>query len=281
MRFWIEYKAQRLELHPGAMVIGRGPTCDLVLDDALVSRRHAQITLAEQEATLEDCGSINGVYLNERRVTDPQRLAPGDRIVIGKQQMVFRSAVHPGALAATHPRVSAETLHGFDSVELPQKLVEPIVPPDDRDEQEHTSQGHAIELLSGVVDKALALGRGAEAERILSSYLASLLEEVASGSAFDVKAAENAVAYAVKLAAATGKAQWVDYAVELYHRGKRPLPGMVVDELYLVLRKVGPVNLSSLRTYVAMLREAQNRLSPAERFVAQRIEGLAKLAALK
>jgi hypothetical protein len=283
MRFWIEYRAQRLELQPGVVLIGRSPSCQIVLDDGLVSRRHAQIVVGEEDAVLEDCGSVNGVYVNERRIDVRHELATGDRVVIGKQQLIFRAASDASALSANAPRFSAETLAGFQpSGAQGTGPTLPVFGPGLGEEHEDsTKQGHAIELLSGVVDKVLALGRGAEAERILSSYLSGILDAARAGVRVDLKAAEKSVTYAVKLAAATGKGRWVDYAIELYQLIRRPLPTAVVDELYVVLRKVSAINLALLRDYSSLLRESQNQLGPADRFVAQRIEGLLKIAALK
>lgn len=59
----------------GAVVIGRGPECDVVIDDASVSTRHAEVTLRlddedEKEFFVTDLGSSNGTFL------DGTRLAP-------------------------------------------------------------------------------------------------------------------------------------------------------------------------------------------------------------
>jgi len=138
----------------------------------------------------------------------------------------------------------------------------------------------ALDLLCGVADKVLALGRGEEAEKVLSSALANLLLEARSGSA-GASSTARAAEYSVRLADATGRAKWIDYAVELYHVLKRPLPAEVVDQLYDVLRKVSGVNRAALHAYVQLLRASQPNFGPAERFLVQRIEGLERLAALK
>jgi len=45
LRFWLEYQGRTFELRPGEVLIGRSSNCHLVLDDGLVSRRHAQIVV--------------------------------------------------------------------------------------------------------------------------------------------------------------------------------------------------------------------------------------------
>ncbi|HWZ88035.1 MAG TPA: FHA domain-containing protein, partial [Polyangiaceae bacterium] len=46
-RFWLEFQGRTFELRPGEVLIGRSSSCHLVLDDGLVSRRHAQIIVTE------------------------------------------------------------------------------------------------------------------------------------------------------------------------------------------------------------------------------------------
>jgi hypothetical protein len=276
--------------------LGRSASCQLVLDDALVSRRHAQIIVAADNVSVRDLSSANGVFVNGERVNGERALRPGDRILIGKQELLLRATLRSSLLAdsSTH-RFTAETLHGVDGSAVRQALggVAPNASPAapgptpatgiqvDDESGEATHQGDALELLGGVADKVLALGRGEEAERILTNYLHNMRDAAKSGDPPDARHAERAAHYAVRLAQGTGKAHWIDYAFDLYRVLQRPLPGPTVDQLYTVLRNVSGVSLPGLREYVAVLRAAQMRLGPAERFLVQRIEGLERLAALK
>jgi signal transduction histidine kinase len=74
---------REIELNsPGEIVIGRGSSCALCLDDSESSRNHSRIVLGVTRATLEDLSSKNGTYLNGRKVqTAP--LSNGDEILIG------------------------------------------------------------------------------------------------------------------------------------------------------------------------------------------------------
>lgn len=271
VRFSLVYRGHRFELRPGTLVIGRGTGCQLVLDDALVSRKHAEVEVSEGRATLVDLGSVNGAFVNGIRVNGRQSLADGDKIMIGQQEISV-VAIHAPSLLPESPtgRLSAETLVGIES---------PIAIQARRDdESEPTHQGDALTLLGGVVDKVLALGRGDEAERIIGPYLRNYLAAAQKANAASAEAAEKAVGYAMKLAAATRKGEWIDYAFALYTVCKRPLPGAVVEQLYTLMRQASSVNLSLLRDYVAVLRSVSARLGPNERFLAQRIEGLERLA---
>ena len=61
--------------------IGR-KDCDVVLDDRLVSRRHAELKLVDNKLEIEDLASTNGTRVNGRQVTR-KRLIPNDLISIG------------------------------------------------------------------------------------------------------------------------------------------------------------------------------------------------------
>ena len=67
------------------LVIGRSSTSDLVLPDRFLSRRHTQITRADDGDggwLVTDLGSHNGTLLNGRRLEAPQALCPGDVLVL-------------------------------------------------------------------------------------------------------------------------------------------------------------------------------------------------------
>ncbi len=275
-QYWLDYRGHRFDVRTQPLVIGRSAVCELVLDDALVSRRHAQVLLLEDVVVVEDLESVNGVYVNGERVERRRELALGDRIVIGKQEMIVHGRSRTAAPAARTMRFSAETLTGMDPVESFGSR--PTL--SGSTEEDSTHEGDALELLGGVADKVLALGRGEEAEKILAAYLTNMLDSSTRGT-IDPAMAEKAVEYAVKLAGATGKGSWVDYAFNLYKPLKRPLPGQVVDELYSVLRRVSGISLPGLRAYVAVLRGARAKFGPADRFLTQRIEGLERLASAR
>lgn len=271
VRFSLLYRGHRFELRPGTLVIGRGTGCQLVLDDALVSRKHAEIEVTPTTAVLVDLGSVNGVFINGVRVSGRRPLVDGDKLVIGQQEITLFAAVAPSLLPESPTgRLSADTLVGLESPLAPAAKA--------ADESESTHQGDALALLGGVVDKVLALGRGDEAERIIGPYLRNYLTTSQKAQSATTEAAEKAVFYAMKLAVATRKGEWIDYVFALYSICKRPLPGPVVEQLYTVLRQVSGVNINVLRDYVAVLRGVSARLGPNERFLAQRIEGLERLA---
>lgn len=67
---------------------GRGPDSDIFLDDVTVSRDHAIIVRRGEDYHLDDCGSLNGTYVNRQRV-ESQLLRHGDELQIGKYKLAF------------------------------------------------------------------------------------------------------------------------------------------------------------------------------------------------
>ena len=248
MRFRLRYQHHDLELTEGRFVIGRSATCQLSLDDPLVSRNHAVLTVATDSVLIEDLGSRNGVRVNATRVEGKRPLVHGDRITIGNQELLL----------------------------LKKRDV-----PTDTHVQPATQRGPAFGLLGALADKAIALGHGDDAERILNTHLIQVLEDARAGRDPGAEVCEKAAHYAVRLAGVTGKGRWVDFVFELYAAVRRPCATEIVDELYEVLRRVKQVSMGALRGYVGVLKEGASSLGPNERFLLSRLEGLERLAALR
>jgi pSer/pThr/pTyr-binding forkhead associated (FHA) protein len=71
------------------VTIGREPSADVFLDDVTVSRNHAVITRGPAGTALKDLGSLNGTYVNRRRIEDEEILEDGDELQIGKFRLTF------------------------------------------------------------------------------------------------------------------------------------------------------------------------------------------------
>jgi hypothetical protein len=74
----------------GTLQIGRASSCQIRPDDTYVSQLHAKISDRNGAWVVEDLGSTNGTYLNQRKVTVPTELSAGDRIRIGKTILEVR-----------------------------------------------------------------------------------------------------------------------------------------------------------------------------------------------
>ena len=91
--------------------IGRDPSNDVVLPDAMVSRRHAVIEYRGSQYFLRDCNSYNGSLVNGDRVSE-RNLRDGDLVAIGTARMLFREdldAEDAAGKVVQHP--SAPRLH--------------------------------------------------------------------------------------------------------------------------------------------------------------------------
>jgi pSer/pThr/pTyr-binding forkhead associated (FHA) protein len=75
--------------HPeGETTIGRSPDCGIFLDDVTVSRKHAVLVERNGGFFVEDQGSLNGTFVNRKRVESAQ-LDDGDELQIGKYRLTF------------------------------------------------------------------------------------------------------------------------------------------------------------------------------------------------
>ena len=70
------------------MTIGRRPDSDVFLDDVTVSRDHATLVKRSGAWFLDDSGSLNGTYVNRRRI-ESHKLDDGDEIQIGKYKLSY------------------------------------------------------------------------------------------------------------------------------------------------------------------------------------------------
>jgi len=72
----------------GPTLIGRSPECDIFLDDVTVSRKHAELKREGDTFTIRDLGSLNGTYVNRRRI-ESSVLEDDDELQIGKYRLTF------------------------------------------------------------------------------------------------------------------------------------------------------------------------------------------------
>jgi predicted component of type VI protein secretion system len=289
MRFRLRYLHHDLELIEGQFAVGRSAGCQLSLDDPLVSRRHALLVVSREGVTIEDLQSRNGVILNGQRIPGRTKVQAGDKIIIGSQELTLLEGRESAGRETASHQMGKRTLPKMPAAtELMAAERASSVPPSEQQmlgdpdaEPSMVRRADAFNLLGGVAEKALAMGRADEAERLLASPLADVVEASRAGKRLSPWLVDMAARFAAKLATATAKGAWADYVIELYDAQLRPCPAPVVDELYNAFRKVNAIDLVRLRGYVSRMREKQASLGPAERFLLQRLEGLERLAALR
>jgi len=289
----LRYQATDLELRAGDFVVGRSSSCNLALDDALVSRTHSVFRVSAEQVVVEDLGSRNGVLVNGERIERPTPLRHLDRVTIGSQEMVLIEAGRRRRVAAatgeaapcrkcgrlmegdetyctacgTPIATSASTLAGATmELQAPAIGVEP---------DEVTRQATGLSLLAGIADKALALGRYEEAERILQKQLDAMLHRAKAGKLPSPETVRLATRYALVLAVGRKRASWIDWVFGIHAATRLLVEPSMVDELHNAVRDVGYRNPKLLREYLQGFD--RDRLSPAERFVVRRLEGLERV----
>ena len=90
LRALLVAEGRRHVIPPDGALVGRSRECDVVLADANVSRRHAEILPGAADTwTIADLGSTNGVLVNGRRIEGAEVLQAGDRIVLGTADIAF------------------------------------------------------------------------------------------------------------------------------------------------------------------------------------------------
>lgn len=245
MAFVLRHRARDYPLSEGRFLIGRSESCHLCLEDPLASRNHAQVLLLNEEVRVEDLESRNGVFVNEERINGSRLLAPGDQIRIGGQEIsLIRRVLQRTETLAQSP--------------VTQRL-------------------QAFGVLGALAEKALAMGNGSEAERILGRQLEHLLERAEHQDELEGAVFEKACAYALKIATLTRKPKWLDYLFRLHASHEVLMNAELVNELYSLSRKISGASRAHLRAYLESLRGKAVSFSPGERFVLGRLEGLEAL----
>lgn len=246
MRFRLRFLLQEFDLTKAETFIGRSNNCDITINDSLASRRHAKITLGTQ-CQLEDLQSTNGVKLNGVPLEGRSNLKNGDRIRIGKLELVFislgertRKERATGQMLTCHacgtpfiqgaghcPRCGAE-----EDVTIPRVA----------------SIAWRYELMGEVIDRALAGGQHDHAKDIL----ARAKMEITRRPDTPLSAEEvHAIAFpATKLTFAISDTYWLDWSLRLHEiHGVTPSEAFV-DLLAKTPLDNQPIARRALETYL-------------------------------
>ncbi len=257
---------QELKLALGEYLIGRSNACHVILNDGLVSRRHAALRLDAQGLTLRDLGSSNGVYVNGVQVGEAgATLGDGDRIRIGREELIVRIAtLDSGAARKTPPTLPGE---------------EPRPPVAPAEERSETRRMDAFEIIGPLAATAFAEGRPEAAEQLLSRHLDVMLAAAKAGTAIPEATRDTASRLALDLAVALARPSWFDYVLELHSALGVPCADPVIDALDAALVRLTGVSVARIKSYVAVLRSSADRLETEDLLRAHRIERLALRAA--
>ncbi|HMJ15561.1 MAG TPA: FHA domain-containing protein, partial [Polyangiaceae bacterium] len=186
-RYRLRFLLQEIDLAQGETLIGRSAACHVSIEDPLVSRQHARVTIDGDRATIEDLGSRNGLQIGGRQVQGTQELNDGDRVRIGTQELVFCRVSAP-AQRGTGPntRQTGFMTHCLDcSLPYPAELLEcpscgstARVDDDTLSGVGESQRNWTLQLLVEVLAKAQSLGRWEDVERVLTRARANVDEQL-------------------------------------------------------------------------------------------------------
>jgi len=240
---------------PGAYVLGRGLDCAVVLDDPLVSRRHARLIVTPVEVVIEDLMSANGVFINGVRLERARALCDGDRVLLATREIsVFEAA--QAELEAARPPLASDPFDADRASVLPTERPDPFA------------------VVGPMAERLLGAGRIVEAERLLGDQMHRLLA-ASRVSLVTPEVCQTATLYAMKLARTSYDGKWVNFGVELCLRIRQLMPELVIDELKEALMVVPEVDADLYRDYLDVLRGMSPSMTRAE------LELVNRLACLK
>jgi pSer/pThr/pTyr-binding forkhead associated (FHA) protein len=81
----------------GSLVIGRAKDCAISIADARLSRRHSELRCQGRQVTVSDLGSVNGTFVNGKRIQEAHPLKDGDRLRVGPFEFLFEALAPPQA----------------------------------------------------------------------------------------------------------------------------------------------------------------------------------------
>ena len=254
MRYRLRFLLQEFDLDRDHVILGRGTTCSVTIDDPMMSREHVRIDLSGPKPVLEDLHSRNGTVLNGRPLIGQANLQDGDRIRIGTQELVFLALGRDNAVQRTtgaltfcpgcgipHPSASPSCPH-CGAVSTEQGVTTAV--------REVAASGWTFHLLSQVVERAIDQNRLADAERMMARGVAELEDQLEEGVEVEPSRIVRVAECAARLGCALRTARWLEVSARLYDRVFEPPSAEV---LVLVDRLPNEPQLSDA---IAALRRA-------------------------
>ncbi len=129
VRFEVRYPTgapHEIELQGTVAVLGRDPSCDLVLNDSKCSRRHAVLEAGAQGIAIRDAGSANGTYVNGKKI-ERASLREGDVIRLGEVQLTVLPEEMPGTVVMGPEDLAEMGVAGPSTI--PPRAAAPAPPP--------------------------------------------------------------------------------------------------------------------------------------------------------
>jgi hypothetical protein len=236
--YWLRHLNEDLELPSGRFTLGRSSACDLALDDPLVSRQHAVITIEAKRVQIEDLSSRNGLLVNGMSVMEPTSLGHADRITIGRHDLFL--------LEQSRLRRD-EKITQADIRRAPPGL--------GTDETAETESEHLVDSLLDACRTAIAERTITEAEETGSRLYVALRANLMRGALRTDGHLLASVPVALGLAELTKSGMWLDRIFETFTLAQRLMPGPCIEDIVRTAANVGFSGSPPLSDYLMMLSE--------------------------
>ncbi len=153
-------KRKDFPLTKSTTVIGRGENCDLRVPLLAVSRRHCELTLADDAINVRDLGSSNGTYANNERISEAE-LEAGDRLIVGPVIFTVQVDGKPEEIEPTPASEEEEVVDLEESEGSSEKtgisesdIVSALQPEDEDEDEDEDEGGDAISALEALASEA-------------------------------------------------------------------------------------------------------------------------------
>jgi hypothetical protein len=280
-RYRLRFVLQEFDLPRGVTVIGRSLDCHLTIEDPLVSRRHARIVVGEGGAQIEDLSSRNGVKVNGAPIAQATTLRNGDRLRIGTQELVFTRVDEAGR---SHSRTTGQLrLCANCRQPYPREMFAcpSCEATEQTDDETLTATGSGsshrwtMQLFVEALERALRLGRIADAEQLARRAITQVDELLAAGGTTDADSLGAMALQVVATSFATNDCAWGLWAIDIYGRSGQIPPHDVVERFAGLAERHPHAVRPALVDLLCRVRTAARASSRDETTTLARLEALA------
>jgi len=265
-RFRLRFLLQELDLIGPVVTLGRSSECQISLEDPLVSRVHAQLTVTDSYVRVRDLGSRNGVRVNGALIAGEADLQHNDRLRLGSLDLVFL-ALEGSQDQVRLSRATGSMAHCKRCERPFPGEAEPATCPQCGDALGRFAAGGpetitgvelgdepswTFRLIAEVIERALVAGRAPEAERMLERAARDIDGRIARGKKVGRDQLGEAARFALRLAKLQLRPDWAQWVLAA-HRSEQLTPSAETLDL---LASLDPVSLSAVRPELeALLRD--------------------------
>jgi hypothetical protein len=284
-KYRLKFIFQEIDLAPGTFLIGRSPSCNLTLEDPLVSRQHVKIVINDKEATIEDMGSRNGTLVNNEPLFDASPLKHKDRVRVGSHEMVFlvenrfpsrpmrptgamiscpacQVAMAAGTLRCPHCDTEIGTGNLCRKCRTPTKIGDvrcggcgaPLSSKDDTTIPivlGGASSGWTSSLVVEVIEKAIAAGKFRHAANLLDGKIEDFDFKISAGT-LDVALLLEISGFNTTLARELKQPERNEWIIKSWTSSASPMPLDLLDKI--LESKVEGSIISSIEEYLTVLK---------------------------